>query len=864
MTLDVQIPRVDYTGDGFQTVFPFTFRLLNNSDLRVFVDDVQQVENTDYTILDLTEEGGDVSFFVAPADTLPIIIKRVTSRSQQVDYEPFDAFPAETHETALDKLTMIAQELQSSVNTGDDLNDHIGDFDNPHHTNWGNIEGDPSNTLDPFYLRRDGTTQLTANWDAGPFNINIAADQTYNIDGEPHSHSDLLGEAWPSGLYDGGEINIAPTAADVEVIAGAGVIVDSYTDPLAIPVQTRLSWPTINEVITAAPAVAGSIVRILIADGAVPGPIPDTNLGVLVQQGFPATPSQLRDQLFLGVLIHNGTAWKDVSSPVVVNNGVVSFNEFTRQVNGPAYVEGGGQVHEAAGFTLDRDAGAVWEMNRNWHVNKKDPNREAFPEQLNFQWSYTNRDFTDVSAPTGVADPTMYDNAGTVELVPGGLNQCTIQRVYVDIGDNYWVLWGQNVYDNYVEAAASLGADTAATEIPHLLASGSILLGYIIAEKGKTDWDTDEARFVSTVVAVGGGATLPVQAFLDLNDTPSDYIGDARKSAVVSDDELLIEFDTRVRWRNVWIDGTYYNGDMVLDAPYTMIANKTTTDRAAPQNLGAPAYTLPETPAWGSFQQTARIGSGHTYTFNEAVYVRSVRVWVPTVGGDTGYILTAVTPSGVAQIPLFDLTANQWNTIGVDERLFTTGDQATVYLESENSGSSTQVTGGWRRGPNDNNAEPANQEWNVSNNGDTLRIDFTDLDSLDRQAELEGIIVGSTIQFAETASPSTFITYRVTSAPVTGITSVIYGVVIEDQGLTVPAVGVVTTMTAEIPIAAPTDYVGIVGNWSGNQPVWGTIESFLEFDGVDQGANPDNAYSVDILVQRLSVSPDWDLVAKSG
>jgi hypothetical protein len=825
VTVTVQNPYLEYVANGIANTYIFNFTILEESDLRVFVDDVQQVLGIDYNIQNLTSAGGDVVFVVPPADTLKVVLARSTSRDQQVDYQPFDAFPADTHEFALDKLTLIVQELEVATIPAPDWNDHLNDFNNPHHVTWDQIEGTTDDVL----------TQFT----------------------------DLLGEAWPSGLYDGGELNVGPGPNDLEILAGAGVIIDSYTDPLGIPTRQSLSWNQINTPITAAPAVAGSIVRILIADGGVPGPISGTNLGVLVQQGFPATPSQLRDQLFLGVYIHNGAFWKDVSSPVVVNNGVVSFNEYSRQVNGPAYVEGGGQVSEAALFTLDREAGSVWEMNRNWHVNKKDPNREAFPEQLNFQWRYTNRDFTDVGALTGTADPTQYDDGGTVSPVPGGTNVATIQRVYVDIGDNYWVLWGQNTYDNYVEAVASIGADTAATEIPHLLGGGSILLGYIVAEQGKTDWDNDEARFVSVQAALGGGATLPVQTFLDLNDTPTDYVGDARKVPQVTAAEDALEFVTPVRWRNVWADGEYYNGDMVLDFPYTMIANKTTTDKPAPQDVGGLNYILPDVPTWANFANTSLVGSGHSYAFTETVEVHSIRVWPPTIGANIEYRLVLQLGNSISQRVLTNLTAGQWNILGSDPLIVPSGSTLLAYLETENSGSSTQVTGGWTRGLNSNNVEPANANWNRNNNNNVVRIDFDDLDTVNRQSELEGIIVGSTIQFVETAIPANFIIYRVVANPVTLTTSVSYSVVEIDRGIAEPTVGQNCTMTADIPIAASTDFVGIVNGWVGNEPVYADVTSALFFDGVDQGADPDNQYGVDIAVQRLSISPDWDFVAKS-
>ena len=46
-----------------------------------------------------------------PAGTVEVEIQRSTDIQQLVDYQPYTAFPAETHEFALDKLTLICQEI---------------------------------------------------------------------------------------------------------------------------------------------------------------------------------------------------------------------------------------------------------------------------------------------------------------------------------------------------------------------------------------------------------------------------------------------------------------------------------------------------------------------------------------------------------------------------------------------------------------------------------------------------------------------------------------------------------------------------------------------------------------------------------
>lgn len=105
------LSRIVYSGNGVTTAFviPFTFYL--NSDLIVSITTsagvkTDQVLDTDYTI-----SGTTITFVVAPANVSFVSIVRRIPVTQEVDYIPNTTFQAETHERALDKLTMICQYL---------------------------------------------------------------------------------------------------------------------------------------------------------------------------------------------------------------------------------------------------------------------------------------------------------------------------------------------------------------------------------------------------------------------------------------------------------------------------------------------------------------------------------------------------------------------------------------------------------------------------------------------------------------------------------------------------------------------------------------------------------------------------------
>lgn len=117
MTISTTTSEIAYDGNGITTVFSIPFRFLTNADIVVVGVSsagisTTKVFTTDYTLTGAgAEAGGTVTMLVAPASDTRLIIYRDTAIVQETDYISGDPFPAETHERALDRLTMIAQEI---------------------------------------------------------------------------------------------------------------------------------------------------------------------------------------------------------------------------------------------------------------------------------------------------------------------------------------------------------------------------------------------------------------------------------------------------------------------------------------------------------------------------------------------------------------------------------------------------------------------------------------------------------------------------------------------------------------------------------------------------------------------------------
>jgi hypothetical protein len=116
MTIAKTTSRAQYTGDGSTVAFSFPYRFFADTDLEVYLTvsgvETLQTLTTHYTVSNAGDEtGGTVTFLTAPASGATVTILRVLPLTQSVDYQANDPFPPETHEQALDRLTLQGQQL---------------------------------------------------------------------------------------------------------------------------------------------------------------------------------------------------------------------------------------------------------------------------------------------------------------------------------------------------------------------------------------------------------------------------------------------------------------------------------------------------------------------------------------------------------------------------------------------------------------------------------------------------------------------------------------------------------------------------------------------------------------------------------
>lgn len=121
MTVGTTPSRVRYAGDGATVDFPVPFAFIAAGDLQVVERAAADGAETplalgaDYTVSGGGGAAGTVHAAAAPSASVEWVIRRTTARAQDVDYTANDPFPAETHERAIDRLTMIAQEQDEAL-----------------------------------------------------------------------------------------------------------------------------------------------------------------------------------------------------------------------------------------------------------------------------------------------------------------------------------------------------------------------------------------------------------------------------------------------------------------------------------------------------------------------------------------------------------------------------------------------------------------------------------------------------------------------------------------------------------------------------------------------------------------------------
>lgn len=123
MSLDSDEFSKSHSGNGVTIDFAFPYKFLSSSDLQVvLINDstgveTPWVEDTDYSVYGAGDEsGGGVIVMTAPASGYTLKITREVELTQGLELTPNGQLPSASLENALDRLTMMSQQIAGKAN----------------------------------------------------------------------------------------------------------------------------------------------------------------------------------------------------------------------------------------------------------------------------------------------------------------------------------------------------------------------------------------------------------------------------------------------------------------------------------------------------------------------------------------------------------------------------------------------------------------------------------------------------------------------------------------------------------------------------------------------------------------------------
>lgn len=100
-----------YVGNGVDTIFTYTFKIFEDSNIQAYVDGVLQDPST-YTVDGVgNDNGGDVTFNVAPANAAEVVFKREVPRIRVTDLQQNSKLYAGFFNDEYDRVFAILQEV---------------------------------------------------------------------------------------------------------------------------------------------------------------------------------------------------------------------------------------------------------------------------------------------------------------------------------------------------------------------------------------------------------------------------------------------------------------------------------------------------------------------------------------------------------------------------------------------------------------------------------------------------------------------------------------------------------------------------------------------------------------------------------
>lgn len=455
------------------------------------------------------------------------------------------------------------------------------------------------NTTNPTPINLTGTSQVACTFNASafdeifahlantdnPHNV-IAVQVAYDSSTDPVTDEDTVQEAMldhassieqrvasMSGIISGGVLSGSDSTFSVS--AGSGEILDSYTDPSNTEI-VEVTWLDNNNIVLdLGGRTLGSNVILM------------TSAGNVLQIASPITAVQYRENIVLGIIFFNNSSIVEVTSaPSVIKQTATDLYDLLRQ---DISLMGNSIQPVTNLLEIWIAEGNIFYPGVNWVNDRTNPNLLDTVQQGDDTTPVPIYLMTQDGSVTGPVTtiPDQYNPTGNTLSNMGG-DDATIHRLFVlGVQDGtriFILLYGQNEYNNASTAKGNIGTDDNSTVIPMGLLTSAFFLGHIGVKNNANDFnDLEDAWIVSKSESssnAGGGASSDHTALANrdvVNQHPIEAVGTS------GGEQLRDSLDAKTQWEAEWIQQEYLTNQMVRDGDWTMIANKSTTDRAGPQ-----------------------------------------------------------------------------------------------------------------------------------------------------------------------------------------------------------------------------------------------------------------------------------------
>jgi len=115
MTVAAETPINTYTANGSTTVFAYTFRIEDASEIKIYHDEVEQTSGFSVSGVG-SNGGGSITYTTAPSSGTVVLFLRAMPSTRTIDYQNSGDFRADTVNEDIDRVWLKLQEIERELN----------------------------------------------------------------------------------------------------------------------------------------------------------------------------------------------------------------------------------------------------------------------------------------------------------------------------------------------------------------------------------------------------------------------------------------------------------------------------------------------------------------------------------------------------------------------------------------------------------------------------------------------------------------------------------------------------------------------------------------------------------------------------